>query len=147
MSDTHLLTSRDDRGRRNIGEHAVDEGPKLRVGNRCRGEVALPGGVPRRRRLVVRHQLVVLLLVVLVAAEQDADLVGELATRRVSNSVLRIGLTGRSAADARSLVDHLSLVHTDIVINASHSTLARDLAAVNAADNELRVDLGLSAAK
>ena len=64
-----------------------------------------------------------------------------------SNALTRIGLGGRALYDAQSLVSRLSLMHADLVTNVSRATLQRDLSTMYAADDKLRADLGLPAAK
>jgi hypothetical protein len=61
------------------------------------------------------------------------------------NALLRIGLTGQAATDARSLVTAISAQIEDIQ-NDDSSTLTADVAAFSSSDNALRADLGLPAA-
>lgn len=79
------------------------------------------------------------------SVSQLSSLEGPIET--FSNGLLRIGLGGRAFDDAQSLVSRLALVHADLVTNVSRSTLVRDLSTMYTADNELRADLGLAAAK
>ena len=73
---------------------------------------------------------------------QFEPLIGPMTT--FDNGILRIGLTGQAAIDARTMVTADSAVVADI--DSSDGTdITRDFAATDAADNALRADFGLPA--